>query len=198
MKKWIAVLLAVLTALSLAACGSSAAPAAQETPVAAETPAPEAAPAVSPTEPAERSESAEEPTGSAPEAPAEPGPPAPAAASGGLVLELSQLSSTLVYSEVYAMIFEPEEYIGKTVKMNGLFTAYEAEDGRRYFTCLVADATACCTQGLEFELNDSYKFPDDYPSPGDDITVTGVFDTYQEESGGNTYTYLVLRNAELV
>ena len=36
-------------------------------------------------------------------------------------VDLTVLSSTMVYSEVYNMVLEAEGYVGKTVKMNGLF-----------------------------------------------------------------------------
>ncbi len=39
-------------------------------------------------------------------------------------VDLTQLSSTMVYSEVYNMINTPEDYIGKTVKMSGTFNLY--------------------------------------------------------------------------
>ena len=101
----------------------------------------------------------------------------------------------MVYSEVYNMLVSPEEYIGKTVKMNGPFAFYynEAAD-IYYFACIIADATACCSQGIEFVLTDKYTYPDDYPEPGEEITVLGTFDTYQE----GEYTYCTLRNAKLM
>ncbi len=113
----------------------------------------------------------------------------------GVDVDLTVLSSTMVYSEVYNMVMSPENYIGKTVKMDGSFAMYhdEASD-RYYFACIIADATACCSQGIEFVLTDKYTYPDDYPEEGGEICVTGVFDTYQE--GENTYC--TLRNAEIV
>ena len=80
----------------------------------------------------------------------------------------------------------------------GFFTAFEGDAGKVYFNCIVQDATACCAQGLELERSDRYVYPDDYPQPGKEITVQGTFDMYQEEHDGNSYYYLVLRNAELV
>ena len=91
------------------------------------------------------------------------------------------------------MMSKPNEYVGKTVRMNGTFSVYhDAATDQYYFSCVVADATACCAQGIEFTV-DGYSYPDDYPDEGTFITVTGVFDTYQE---GN-YTYCTLRNAEM-
>lgn len=110
-------------------------------------------------------------------------------------VDLTALSSTMVYSEVYNMVVTPEEYVGKTIKMSGSFATFiNEEDGRYIFGCVITDATACCAQGIEFELSDDYKYPDDYPKDGDTICVTGTFDTYQEEQ----FTYCTLRNARLL
>ena len=112
----------------------------------------------------------------------------------GIDVDLTSLSSTMVYSEVYNMMYEPDNYIGKTIKMDGLFMAYHDEStGNYYFACIIQDATACCAQGMEFILTEDYSYPDDYPEEGEQITVVGVFDTYME--GG--YTYCTLGNAKL-
>ena len=115
-------------------------------------------------------------------------------------VDLTKLSSTMVYSEVYVMMTSPQDYIGKTVKMNGQFALYQATDANGqpvpdqiYFACVIADATACCQQGLEFVLAGDYKYPDDYPELGTDITVVGEFQTYME--GTQQYCHLI--NAEL-
>lgn len=112
----------------------------------------------------------------------------------GEVVDLTQMSATLVYAEVYNMMMAPEDYIGKTIKMEGTYTPYHDDaTGKDYFACIVSDATACCSQGIEFELTSDYKYPDDYPKDGDTICVTGVFDTYKE--GKDEYS--VLRGATL-
>ena len=80
-----------------------------------------------------------------------------------------------------------QNYIGKKVRMEGLFSMVEGE-GRNYFTCIITDATACCSQGVEFSLKGDYNYPEDYPELGDPITVAGVFETYKE--GSNKYCQL--------
>ena len=110
--------------------------------------------------------------------------------AGPVDVDLTKLSSTMVYSEVYNMMSSPEGYMGKRVRMKGSF-AYAEGDGRYYFACIIADATACCAQGIEFVLKDERKFPDEYPSKGAEITVVGVFDTYME----GTYQYCQLIDA---
>jgi len=110
-------------------------------------------------------------------------------------LDLTELSSTMVYAEVFNIIMRPDEYIGKIVKMNGLFSLYHDEaTGNNYYACIIQDATACCAEGIEFVLKEQYVYPDDYPAEGEDITVVGTFDTYTE----GEYTYCTLRNADIV
>lgn len=110
-------------------------------------------------------------------------------------IDLTVLSSTMVYSEVYGMFVSPEDYLGKTVKMEGEFTVFQDPNTKKiYFSCIVKDAMACCAQGLEFVLEGDAAYPEDYPNPGDFITVVGEFSTYLEE--GNRYCTLV--NAKLL
>jgi hypothetical protein len=117
-----------------------------------------------------------------------------AESAGECDVDLTVLSSTMVYSEVYNMMYYPENYIGKTVKMKGLYAVYHDENtGKFYHACIIQDATACCEQGIEFETTDEYKYPEDYPGQGEEVCVTGIFDTYQE----GEYTYCTLRNARI-
>ena len=138
----------------------------------------------------------EDPETQAPEPSLEPDTdPIPAGSADGVDVDLTALSSTMVYSEVFNMMASPEQYIGKTVKMDGLFAYYHDEaTGNDYYACIIQDATACCAQGIEFVLTDNYVYPDDYPEVDEEICVIGVFDTYRE----GDYIYCTLRDAELV
>lgn len=115
-------------------------------------------------------------------------------ASSGVDVDLTQLSSTMVYSEVYNMFVSPDDYIGKTIKMKGAFSIFRDEETDKvYYTCIIADATACCSQGLEFVWKGEHDYPEDYPELESEITVTGVFQTYEED--GSLYCNLI--DAEL-
>lgn len=119
----------------------------------------------------------------------------PLSTTEGIDIDLTSLSSTMVYSEVYNMMTVPSDYIGKVVKMNGIFSTFHDDNtGKNYFACVIKDATACCSQGIEFVLTDDYSYPDDYPSNGDTVTVVGTFNTYTE----NNYSYCTLLDANLV
>lgn len=109
-------------------------------------------------------------------------------------VDLTMLSSTMVYSEVYNMMTVPSNYLGKSVKMNGTFSVYHDEStGKYYYACLISDATACCSQGIEFVLDGDYEYPSDYPAEGTEITVSGIFNTYME----GEYQYCQLINAKM-
>ena len=120
--------------------------------------------------------------------------------TAALDIDLTALSGIMVYSEVNSMISFPDNYIGKTVKMQGQFNIYQATDengafipDKMFFACMIADATACCAQGLEFALAGEPVYPDEYPELGAEITVIGEFQSYEEN--GMTWYHLV--NARL-
>lgn len=103
-------------------------------------------------------------------------------------VDLTVLSSTMVYSEVYAMLYTPEDYEGKTVKMSGTFAVYEGPE-RNYYACIISDATACCSQGIEFQWKGTHSYPQDYPMIDQMIEVIGTFQYYEED--GQVYCELV-------
>lgn len=130
-----------------------------------------------------------------------PGESKPSHPSAGKVdVDLTVLSSTMVYSEVYNMLYnDPESYLGKTVRARGEFSIYQlVVDGVLQpdpvaYACIIADAAACCAEGMEFVLKDDLAYPDDYPEPGAEITVVGEFQAYEEN--GMTGYHLI--NARL-
>ena len=121
--------------------------------------------------------------------------------TAALDIDLTALSGIMVYSEVNSMISFPDNYIGKTVKMQGQFTIYQATDengsfipDKMFFACMIADATACCAQGLEFALAGEPVYPDEYPELVAEITVVGTFEWYEEDG----CRYYRLGNASFV
>ena len=110
-------------------------------------------------------------------------------------VDLTVLSSSMVYSEVYNMMMAPTDYVGKIVKMTGAFSVYhDPNTDYTYYACIIKDATACCQQGLEFILAGDPAYPADYPDAGSEITVAGEFQIYYE----GEYMYLHLVDAELM
>ena len=181
MKRLLCLLLAALTVLGLGACGEKS-----------------GAPAGETTFPTTASEEQTLPLETGAMEQTETAPSKDTGESG--FVDLTALSSTMVYAEVFAMMSSPEDYVGKTVKMQGIFSkgqlyaAGSLNDGGTVFACVIQDATACCAQGIPFELAGDHTYPQDYPELGDTITVVGTFEIHQQEG----MEFCRLRDAELV
>ena len=111
-------------------------------------------------------------------------------------IDLTSMSSTMVYSQVLNMLDYPSTYIGSIVKMSGPFRPFDSTvEGYCYPAIVIQDATACCASGIEFLL---YGVPrcsmsggNGYPLYGEEATIVGRFETYLEES----YMYIHLVDA---
>lgn len=111
----------------------------------------------------------------------------PAAESSVAEIDLTNMSATMVYSYVFNMFSAPDTFIGQRFKIQGIYDEWLWEEANQtYHYVIIADATACCAQGLEFILTDESAT---YPQPGDEIEISGVFSTYEEE--GNLYIQIV-------
>ena len=109
-------------------------------------------------------------------------------------VDLTSLSSTMVYAEVFNMIMNPENYDNKIVKMKGQFALFEdMENGKPFYACVIPDATACCLQGFEFVPLPEYNYPKDYPKVDSEITIVGKFE-YDE----NNFGYCRLIDAKFI
>lgn len=109
-------------------------------------------------------------------------------------VDLTKMSSTMIYSTVSNMMLYPDVYIGQKVRLEGQFAVYhDSAADKYYFSAIVPDATACCSQGIEFVLDGDYSYPDDYPEEGQTITITGNFTTYDEYG----FKYCQLENATM-
>lgn len=112
-------------------------------------------------------------------------------------IDLTAMGKDMVYSTVYQMVYNPQDYIGKTVRMKGqYYVAYSQnpENDKFYNYCLIADAQACCQQGLEFVCTDGHDtYPDDFPEDGSEVEVAGVFEMYEEDG----YMFLHLNYADM-
>ena len=111
--------------------------------------------------------------------------------SDAVDIDLTTLGGTMVYATVENMMNKPDEYMGKSVRAEGIYYAEYCEETDMYYHFVViVDATACCQQGLEFLRNGEYVYPDDYPENEAMIEVVGVYGQYEEL--GETYYYLAV------
>lgn len=110
----------------------------------------------------------------------------------GVDVDLTTMSSTMVYSEVLNMMQNPSEYKDKIVKMKGPYSPYyDKATNTAYYNVIIKDATACCSSGIEFLLANG-KYPTMAECP--ELCVVGKFKTYNE---GNLM-YCTLADAVIV
>ena len=96
-------------------------------------------------------------------------------------VDLTVMSSTMIFAEVQNMMMSPDQFLGKTVRMKGPYTPlfYEVTE-TFYHYIIIPDATACCEQGIEFIWTGDHSYPLDYPKEKTEIEVSGVFSSYEE------------------
>ena len=115
-------------------------------------------------------------------------------AEADIDLDLSAMSGPIVYAQIYQFFADYQAYEGKIIRMKGWLDVFQdVGTGMVYFSCVVPDAAACCTQGIEFVWAGEHIFPDDYPEPGTGVLVTGRFESYLEDD----YMYVHLKDAEV-
>ncbi|MBR5646828.1 MAG: hypothetical protein IKX23_09335 [Treponema sp.] len=117
-------------------------------------------------------------------------------ASRGLI-DLTNMNSTMIYSQVFEMMIMPEDYENTDIKVKGFLQVYNYEGNPdKYLSVIIPDATQCCQQGIEFIWPDK-QYPQDYPAPGTPIEVTGRFCiTYTEEE--LLYTFMQLSDLKIL
>ena len=116
------------------------------------------------------------------------------AAKAPKTIDLTKLSSAIVYAQVYNMLMEADNYNGSHIKMNG--TYYENTDinqGPLFKCVIVTDVTGCCSAGFDvIKADESIKFPKHLSQ----IEVEGTFIVKEED--GLTRTYLVVDNLKVL
>ena len=118
--------------------------------------------------------------------------------SNKIDIDLNNLNANVVYSQVFLMMTEPDKFIGKRIRMSGQFNVYAAQEGNpsgvtEYYAIIIADAQACCQQGIEFVWPD-HTYPEGFPEVKSNASVTGIFEVYEEN--GKKYCRLVADTVE--
>lgn len=118
--------------------------------------------------------------------------------SNKIDIDLNNLNANVVYSQVFLMMTEPDKFIGKRIRMSGQFNVYAAQEGNpsgvtEYYAIIIADAQACCQQGIEF-VWPGHTYPEGFPEVKSNASVTGIFEVYEEN--GKKYCRLIADSVE--
>lgn len=101
-------------------------------------------------------------------------------------LDFSELSATLRFSLANLMMVQPQDYWGKTIRIDGQYMFLDTPEFGDVHLVLIMDETNCCQGYMEFELPSGAPYPQD----GDYIGLVGEFT--QLVTPELTYTALVV------
>ena len=105
------------------------------------------------------------------------------ASQGTVDVDLTALSSTVAAGEIFNITMgSPADYLGKSIKADGYYSAAMAQDGNDYHYIVIVDNTACCEYTLEFKLESG-----EYPTPRSGISVVGKYSNYDENGEPRYY-----------
>ncbi|MFI3227647.1 MAG: hypothetical protein R3Y09_09575 [Clostridia bacterium] len=101
--------------------------------------------------------------------------------------DLTAMSETMVFAQVYDVIMNPTNYDDTTFKIHGEYEYYTVPNSDEiiYFI-VINDATGCCPQGLEI------RFTEDLPAPEDFCEVIMKGTAYSEPYEGYTYIHFIV------
>jgi len=90
-------------------------------------------------------------------------------------VDLTALGKVIAHAKITEMYENPDDYIGKTIKVKG---EYEAETWQNtdYHYLVIQGEEGCCPQVFQLRWNDEIE----RPSRGNTIEVFGVFDEHDE------------------
>ena len=108
-------------------------------------------------------------------------------------VDLTELNSMIIYAQLFNMVMNASDYLGKTVKMRGTYSASPSAQENQYSHFIVIDdETECCSQGLEFTWNGEHNYPEEKAI----IEIVGVFSS--NTINNRAYYYLAVDELDIV
>lgn len=115
----------------------------------------------------------------------------PVVAPAGKVVEIKEKMFIAQTNDIY---FNAEDYLGKTIKYEGIFDVYEdTETGAKYYS-VIRYGPGCC--GVDANAGFEVRWDEDYPASNDWVEAVGVLEEYEED--GNKYLRLNLSSLKVL
>ncbi len=96
--------------------------------------------------------------------------------------DLTQMSETMVYSQIFDLVSTPFEYEDARFVIEGnLIESEDLNTGEIFYAIFIEDAAACCSQGLEVVFTQDFEIPTLPKS----VVLTGTIKSYSY----NDYDY---------
>jgi uncharacterized membrane protein YcgQ (UPF0703/DUF1980 family) len=104
-------------------------------------------------------------------------------ASSGEIVEIKEKMFIAQTNDIY---YNPDEYLGKTLKYEGIFSVYEVpETGAKYYS-VIRFGPGCC--GIDANAGFEVAWRNEYPKQDEWVEVVGELEKYEEDG----YQYLRL------
>jgi uncharacterized membrane protein YcgQ (UPF0703/DUF1980 family) len=117
--------------------------------------------------------------------------------SAGGGAEKIEIKEKLFIAQVNDVYLNPEDYFGKTIKLQGLFKLQQYED--KTYCFVIRYGPGCCgndgNAGFEVAWDDSFTLQPRYPQEDEWVEVAGVLKSYEED--GFPYLYISLMSLTL-
>jgi uncharacterized membrane protein YcgQ (UPF0703/DUF1980 family) len=108
--------------------------------------------------------------------------------------ELVYIGEKMFMAQTNDVYLNPEDYIGKTIKLEGLFKAEQYGENAPPYCFVLRYGPGCCgndgNAGFEVAWNEQRDTIKPYPNSDDWVEAVGVLKTYEED--GYPYLYLAL------
>ena len=104
-----------------------------------------------------------------------------------------EIREKLFIAQTNDIYYNADEYIGKTIKLEGIFVSENYLGGEEYRT-VIRYGPGCC--GDDGNVGFEVKWDKEYPNPGDWVEVVGVLERYEEFE--NTYLRLALSSLNVL
>lgn len=103
---------------------------------------------------------------------------------------LKEMSATVAYSQSTMMMYQPEDYWGKTMRIDGTYMTMDTPEFGVVHLVLLLDETNCCQGFVEFDLPEGSI----YPPEGVAIGLVGTFTLVEDD--GAPYSILKVNKYE--
>ena len=129
------------------------------------------------------------------------------AASGGSDKAVSavpfdiEIKEKMFIAQTNDIYYNPDDYLGKTIKLEGMFDSYTSDAGETYCS-VIRFGPGCC--GTDANAGFEVAWDKPYPDVNDWVEAVGVLEEYDEDGGSylrlalTSLTKLATRGAETV
>ena len=107
--------------------------------------------------------------------------------------DLTVMSPTMVFAQIFDLMYNADNYLEKTFKINGNHQIFpHIETGEDISVIIIYDALGCCPQGIELRFPESIEVPENLS----DIIIKGELKV--EFIGEYRYLYLAVSTLEIL